>query len=74
MTANADAHADADADADADAHGQTHASGRTGVIVRAGEAIEITRRSGTVLVVTVSDGAAAAALLNGLVAREAATR
>ena len=44
---------------------------RTGVILRSGEALEVQRRSGRTLVVTVGDARTAAALLNGLVERDA---
>ena len=46
---------------------------RTGIVVRAGEALEITRTSGKVLVVTVDDAATAASLLEGMVHRSGAT-
>ena len=46
---------------------------RTGVILRSGEALEVQRRSGRTLVVTVGDASTAAALLNGLVERDAPT-
>ncbi len=42
---------------------------RTGIVLRAGEAIEVTRTDGKTLVVTVDDALRGAALLNGLVAR-----
>jgi hypothetical protein len=45
------------------------AGGRSGIVVRAGEALEITRTSGKVLVVTVDDAATAVALLEGLLRR-----
>jgi hypothetical protein len=45
------------------------AAGRTGIVVRAGEAVEITRISGRSLVVTVDDAATAVALLEGLLHR-----
>jgi hypothetical protein len=45
--------------------------GRTGIVVRAGEALEIIRTSGKVLVVTVDDAATAVALLDGLLSRRA---
>jgi Protein of unknown function (DUF1648) len=44
-------------------------NGRLGVIVRSGEALEVHRRRGLDVVVTVDDASAAAALLNGLVQR-----
>jgi hypothetical protein len=44
-------------------------SGRLGVVLRAGQALEIERTDGRVFVITVDDAATAAALLNGLVAR-----
>lgn len=37
--------------------------GRRGIVLRAGEALEVTRRGGTVFVVTVDDAATAASLL-----------
>ena len=43
--------------------------GRTGVILRSGEAIEVTRTRGRAIVVTVDDAETAAALLVGFVAR-----
>lgn len=45
---------------------------RTGIVVRAGEALEVERRSGRSLVVTVDDAATAAALIGGLVERRGA--
>lgn len=45
---------------------------RLGVVLRRGEAIEVTRRSGRRFVVTVDDARTGAALLEGLVAREVA--
>ena len=48
--------------------------GRTGVILRSGEALEVARTSGRALVVTVDDAATAAALVNGLVQRHRAAR
>ena len=45
---------------------------RFGVVLRRGEAIEVTRRSGRRFVVTVDDAHTGAALLEGLVARETA--
>jgi hypothetical protein len=47
-------------------------NGRFGVILRSGEALEILRRNGRSVVVTVDDATTAAALINGLVKREAA--
>ncbi|MCU1406386.1 MAG: hypothetical protein JWQ43_2689 [Glaciihabitans sp.] len=47
--------------------------GRLGVVVRAGEAIEVARASGKIFVVTVDDAATAAALLGGLIGRRAAS-
>ena len=44
-------------------------NGRVGIILRSGEALEIRRKKGLALVVTVDDAAAGAALLNGLVAQ-----
>ncbi|MDZ4044525.1 MAG: DUF1648 domain-containing protein [Rhodoglobus sp.] len=43
--------------------------GRTGIVVRTGEAIEVQRVGGRVLAVTVDDAERGAALLNGLIAR-----
>lgn len=43
--------------------------GRTGIVVRSGEALQVDRRSGTAVVVTVDDAATAAALIEGLVER-----
>ena len=40
--------------------------GRLGVVVRAGEALEVSRLTGRTIVVTVSDARSAAALINGL--------
>jgi len=40
-----------------------------GVVLRTGEGIEVRRRSGKTLTVTVDDAATGAALLNALVAR-----
>jgi hypothetical protein len=48
--------------------------GRTGVVVRAGEALEVTRTGGRALVVTVDDAADAAALLNTMAERARAAR
>jgi uncharacterized membrane protein len=45
------------------------AAGRTGIVVRAGDALEVTRTSGKILVVTVDDAATAVALLEGLLRR-----
>jgi hypothetical protein len=45
---------------------------RLGIILRSGEALEIRRRKGIDVVVTVDDATTAAALLNALVARESA--
>lgn len=42
---------------------------RTGIVLRAGEAIEVKRVDGKTLVVTVDDALRGAALLNGLIAR-----
>ncbi|MGI9822704.1 hypothetical protein [Agromyces sp. Marseille-Q5079] len=47
------------------------AAGRRGVIIRSGPAIEVARRDAKPFVVTVADAATGAALLNGLVARDA---
>lgn len=49
------------------------APGRTGVVLRAGEALEVTRRSGRRLTVTVDDAQTAAALLLALARRDAAS-
>ncbi|MFC8731480.1 DUF1648 domain-containing protein [Luteimicrobium sp. NPDC057192] len=48
--------------------------GRTGVVVRAGEALEVTRTGGRRLVVTVDDAADAAALLNTMAERARTAR
>lgn len=48
--------------------------GRFGVVLRTGEAIEVTRRSGRTFVVTVADAATGAGLLTALAARTEATR
>jgi hypothetical protein len=48
--------------------------GRTGVVVRSGEALEVTRTGGRRFVVTVDDAADAAALLNTLAGRARAAR
>jgi hypothetical protein len=48
-------------------------NGRIGVIVRSGEALEVHRRKGLDIVVTVDDATSAAALLNGLVERSSVT-
>ena len=45
--------------------------GRTGVILRSGESLEITRHTGRSLVVTVDDAVTAAGLINGLVQQRA---
>ncbi len=45
-------------------------NGRIGVIVRSGEALEVHRRKGLDIVVTVDDATSAAALLNALVDRQ----
>lgn len=50
---------------------RTALDGRTGVILRRGEALEVARQSGRVFVVTVGDAETAAAVLNGLRARAA---
>lgn len=44
-------------------------SGRLGIILRSGQALEIHRRKGLVVVITVDDATTAAALINGLVQR-----
>jgi len=49
------------------------AGGRLGIVMRAGEALEVERRDGRVFVVTVDDATTAAALINGLVRRSAVT-
>jgi hypothetical protein len=46
-------------------------SGRFGVILRSGQALQVLRRNGRSVVVTVDDATSAAALINGLVKREA---
>lgn len=51
---------------------RTALDGRTGVVVRAGEALRVHRSGGRDLVVTVDDAATGAALLNTLVTRRAA--
>jgi len=51
---------------------RTALDGRTGVVLRRGEALEIAKRSGRVFVVTVDDAATAAAAIEGLRAREEA--
>jgi hypothetical protein len=48
--------------------------GRLGIVLRAGEALEIHRHDGRVLAITVDDAATAAALVNGLVRRATLTR
>lgn len=48
--------------------------GRTGVITRAGEALQVRRRNGRALVVTVDDAGTAAALLTTVAARASAER
>ena len=45
--------------------------GRTGIILRSGEALEVARRSGRSLVITVDDAVTAAGLVNGLVQQRA---
>jgi hypothetical protein len=47
-------------------------NGRFGVILRSGQALQILRRHGRSVVVTVDDASTAAALINGLVKRESA--
>jgi hypothetical protein len=47
-------------------------NGRFGIILRSGQALQILRRNGRSVVVTVDDATSAAALINGLVKREAA--
>jgi hypothetical protein len=47
-------------------------SGRLGIIVRSGQALEIHRRRGLIVVVTVDDATSAAGLINGLVQRQSA--
>lgn len=46
-------------------------TGRTGIVLRAGDALQVERRSGRSVVVTVDDAATAAALITGLVDRRA---
>lgn len=46
--------------------------GRIGIILRSGQALEVHRRKGLVVVITVDDATSAAALVNGLVQRQAA--
>ena len=53
---------------------RTALDGRTGVVLRRGEALEIAKRSGRVFVVTVDDAATAAAAIEGLRAREEAKK
>lgn len=48
---------------------RTALDGRTGIVLRSGDALEVTRSGGSVLVVTVDDAATGAALLNTLAAR-----
>ncbi|MEU7151912.1 DUF1648 domain-containing protein [Streptomyces sp. NPDC045470] len=48
-------------------------SGRSGIVLRAGEALALRLTNGRAFVVTVDDAATAAALLNGLAARTPAT-
>lgn len=48
---------------------RTGLDGRTGVVLRRGEALQVRRTGGRVVVVTVDDAATAAALLNTLAAR-----
>lgn len=48
---------------------RTAADGRTGIVLRSGDALEVTRTGGSVLVVTVDDAATGAALLNTLADR-----
>ncbi|GMA26559.1 hypothetical protein GCM10025864_43180 [Luteimicrobium album] len=48
--------------------------GRTGIVLRSGEALEVTRTGGRRLVVTVDDAADAAALLNTMAERARAAR
>jgi hypothetical protein len=48
--------------------------GRLGVVLRAGEALEIERVDGRVFVITVDDASTAAGLVNGLVRRATLTR
>ena len=48
--------------------------GRLGIVLRAGEALEVQRHDGRVFAVTVDDAATAAALVNGLVRRASVTR
>jgi hypothetical protein len=46
-------------------------NGRLGIILRSGQALEIHRKKGIVVVITVDDATTAAALINGLVQRRA---
>ena len=48
--------------------------GRFGVVLRQGEAIEVTRANGRRFLVTVDDAATGAALLQALIARDASAR
>jgi Protein of unknown function (DUF1648) len=48
-------------------------NGRIGIIVRSGEALEVRRQKGLSLVITIDDADSAAALINALVARSAAS-
>jgi Protein of unknown function (DUF1648) len=48
-------------------------NGRIGIILRSGEALEVRRRKGLSLVITIDDADSAAALINGLVARSTAS-
>jgi len=50
------------------------ASGKTGLIVRGGEALQVSRTSGRTLVVTVDDATTAAALVNGMLQRDRSAR
>jgi len=54
--------------------GVRFANRRVGIILRPGESLQVERRDGRQLVVTVDDATTAAALLNGLIARSTAAR
>jgi hypothetical protein len=47
--------------------------GRLGIILRSGEALEIHRRKGLVVVITIDDATTAAGLINGLIQRQPKT-
>ena len=48
---------------------RTAMDGRTGILLRSGEALEVTRTDSSVFIVTVDDAATAASLLNSLADR-----